>query len=326
MPPATLASPTATAVPGDAISAGIYLDDRSGPAELIRSYYNAINRKEYVRAYSYWNPTAASSHLAPFPRFQQGYTDTRSVELGLGSIGTGVGAGQIYYFVPVSLAVDTVGGATQQFVGCYSLHMANPGISMVPPYRSLAIEDATIQTVSAGENLSDLLAHACDAKTGGRPMPVRPAPTFSPTDIGKDRYLDDRSGPVEVIRSYYNAINRHEYARAYSYWNAGAAASQLPPFSQFEQGYASTTGVALTTGRVTSDVGAGQIYYSVPISLVATAADGATQTFVGCYQLHLGRPGFQAAPPFQPLGIRNAAVQQVPNDADTAALLGQACH
>ncbi|MGH6859926.1 MAG: hypothetical protein ACRECY_06700, partial [Phyllobacterium sp.] len=31
-------------------------------------------------------------------------------------------------------------------------------------------------------------------------------------------YLDDRSTPETVIKSYYNAINRQEYARAYSYY------------------------------------------------------------------------------------------------------------
>jgi hypothetical protein len=33
-------------------------------------------------------------------------------------------------------------------------------------------------------------------------------------------YLDDRSTPEAVISSYYNAINRAEYARAYSYFRA----------------------------------------------------------------------------------------------------------
>ncbi len=31
-------------------------------------------------------------------------------------------------------------------------------------------------------------------------------------------YLDDRSTPIQVLKSYYNAINRQEYVRAYSYW------------------------------------------------------------------------------------------------------------
>ena len=30
-------------------------------------------------------------------------------------------------------------------------------------------------------------------------------------------YLDDRSTPVQVIKSYYNAIDTQEYVRAYSY-------------------------------------------------------------------------------------------------------------
>ncbi|MGH2458834.1 MAG: hypothetical protein ACRDIY_08200 [Chloroflexota bacterium] len=153
------------------------------------------------------------------------------------------------------------------------------------------------------------------------------ATTATPLDDSSASvYLDDRSGPAALLRSYDNAINRREYARAYSYWEPGAAASQLPPFGQFQQGYTKTASVTLITGPVTSDPGAGQLNYSVPIALVATTTDGATQTFVGCYQLHLAQPGVQAVSPFQPLGIRHASVQQVANGADTTTLLGQACH
>ena len=60
-------------------------------------------------------------------------------------------------------------------------------------------------------------------------------------------------------------------------------------------------------------------------SLKAQMADGTTQTFAGCYQLHLSQPGVQGVPPFQPLGIRGASLPTVPNDSDPATLLGQGC-
>ena len=138
-------------------------------------------------------------------------------------------------------------------------------------------------------------------------------------------YLDDRSTPETLLASYANAINLGQYVRAYSYWEPSAAADQLPPYDDFAQGFANTESVEITTGTVTSDVGAGQIYYSVPVALVAKTTSGATQTFVGCYTFHLARPEIQSQPPFQPLGIRSASVQQVPNNADVAAMLLTAC-
>ena len=138
-------------------------------------------------------------------------------------------------------------------------------------------------------------------------------------------YLDDRSTAESVISSYYDVVNRREYTRAYSYWEPGAAETQLPPFDEFVAGYADTQSVDLTVGDVGTGVGAGQIYFSVPVTMVATQSDGSLQTFVGCYTLHLGRPQIQAVPPFQPLAIQRASVQQVDNDADTATLMGQAC-
>jgi hypothetical protein len=136
-------------------------------------------------------------------------------------------------------------------------------------------------------------------------------------------YVDDRSTPEAVIRSLYDAVNRREYARAYGYWEPGSP--DLPPFDQFEQGYADTVSVDLTIGDVVGGVGAGQLYFSVPVTLVATISDGSTQTFVGCYILHLGRPQLQAIPPFQPMAIQRANVRQVDADADTDTLMRETC-
>ncbi len=119
-------------------------------------------------------------------------------------------------------------------------------------------------------------------------------------------YLDDRSTPEAVIRSYYNAVNNREYARAYSYWEPAAAQRELPPFDEFASGFAETVFVEVTLGGVSSDVGAGQIYFMVPVSVVASLTDGTMQMFAGCYTLHLARPQLQAVPPFRPMAIQHA--------------------
>jgi hypothetical protein len=298
-----------------------YLDDRSTPESLLQSFYNAINRKEYARAYGYWDARAAGDKLPAFDQFAQGYADTASVQLTLGTVGSDAGAGQLYYNVPVVLVATHADGTTQTFAGCYTLHLGQPAIQGVPPFQPLAIVGATVQQAAAGTTVANLPAGTCPAAAATVP----PATPGDPAAIGANRYLDDRSSAESVVRSFYNAINRKEYVRAYSYWEPAAAATQLPPYDQFAQGYADTQGVNLTLGAVQTDAGAGQRYYRVPVVIVSKSSGAPVKTFVGCYTLHLASPDIQAAPPYHPLAISAAKVQPVPANATTADLLTQVC-
>jgi hypothetical protein len=114
------------------------------------------------------------------------------------------------------------------------------------------------------------------------------------------QYVDDRSTAVAVIQSFYNAIDRKEYARAWSYYADGQG---VPKFAAFQQGYATTAAVTVYFGTVTDDGAAGSTYYSVPVSLDAASTAGRHSYFAGCYTLRLANPAIQAAPPFQPLHI-----------------------
>ncbi len=140
-------------------------------------------------------------------------------------------------------------------------------------------------------------------------------------------YLDDRSNPIQLLKSYYNAINRKEYVRAYYYWgqNGNKTTSQPPPYPQFEAGYAKTKAVQLTTGKVTSDAGASNFVYQVPVKIVSTLTNGSKQAFVGCYTIRQVSPAAFGAPPFIPMYIKSAKIQQVPNKANTALLMQQSC-
>lgn len=142
---------------------------------------------------------------------------------------------------------------------------------------------------------------------------------------GTPPYLDDRSTPEQVLRSLANAIDRKEYDRAYSYWDPSTASGQVPPYPEFKAGYASTASVEMTFGKTTVGAAAGNLYFQVPTALVAHTTSGQTQTFVGCYTLHLSQPSVQDKPPYQPLDIRAGTLRQVPNDANTSTLLESAC-
>lgn len=133
-------------------------------------------------------------------------------------------------------------------------------------------------------------------------------------------YLDDRSDPVHLLKSYYNAINLGEYVRAYSYWEENPT-----PYRQFEAGFGKTKAVQLTTGKVTSDAAMQKVTFQVPVTLVTTLTNGSKQTFVGCYTIRQVSPKASSLPPFRPMHIDSAKIQQVSNKANTALLMQQSC-
>ena len=113
-------------------------------------------------------------------------------------------------------------------------------------------------------------------------------------------YKDDRSTPTAVIESLYNAINRHELVRAYSYWKGSP---EVATFQEFQKGYRQTVRTRLYTGTATSEGAAGSTYFTVPVAVRTVNSDGTTVVFAGCYTLRLADPKIQAVPPFQPMHI-----------------------
>ncbi|MHB9031962.1 MAG: hypothetical protein ACYC6L_02830 [Anaerolineae bacterium] len=327
--PSATASPSAT--PAGAgqvsdvnVSADMYLDNRSDAVSLLASLFNAINRHEYLRAYSYWEANGQNGRLT-FQQYTAGFANTASAALAVGQVTGGAAAGNLYYSVPAIVTATNTDGSVQVYTGCYLLHLGQPAIQGVPPFKPLAIEKGQLQLMPAGQDPAALVPDACAVVGIETGIALPPTPTFEPSDISTNRYLDDLSDPVQVLRSYYNAINRHEYLRAYSYWTKEAAAQQLKPYDQFAAGYADTAAVVLYTGTPTVDAGAGNRYYTVRVVIVATTASGETQTFAGCYSLHLGLPDIQATPPFVPVSIIKADLAQVDNASNIEQLLGESC-
>jgi hypothetical protein len=314
--PSPTASATAqpSAPSSTAPATNSYLDDRSNAAALIQSYYNAIGQRQYLRAYSYWEPSDA---LPPFATFQQGFADTTDVQVELGSVGGNAGAGQLYWSVPAAVLSTTTAGA-KSFVGCYTVHLARPELQAAPPFNPMSIQTGQLSAVASAAAARSTLPVACgNANATALPW------GNSSGGVDAANYVDDRTAGESVVRSYYNAVNRTEYTRAYSYWEAGA--SQLPAFAQFQAGYANTKSVTLLTKPGTIGAGAGQTFYTVPAVITASNSDGTTTIFSGCYTLHLGSPNAQATPPFQPLAIQSARVAQAASGSNTSDLLNSAC-
>ncbi|WP_123768634.1 hypothetical protein [Vulcaniibacterium tengchongense] len=114
-------------------------------------------------------------------------------------------------------------------------------------------------------------ADAAQPPAAGPPAPAAAEPT--PEDA------------VQVVRDYYAAIDRGDYARAYALWSDGGRASDRT-LEQFAQGFADTVSVeveVMAPGPV--DAGAGQRHIEVPVALTATHRDGGRHRFVGAYTL-----------------------------------------
>jgi hypothetical protein len=121
-----------------------------------------------------------------------------------------------------------------------------------------------------------------------------------PAAAAQPAYLDDRSTPEAVISSFYNAISRQEYARAWSYYEDGQG---VPKFAAFVTGYQNTASAKVTFGQSAQEGAAGSTYWTLPVSLDAVDTKGKHSYFAGCYTLRLANPAIQAEPPFQPLHI-----------------------
>ena len=58
-----------------------YVDDRSDAAAIVKSFYNAISRQEYARAWDYFGDQKPATS---FDKFVEGYADTERVDVATG--------------------------------------------------------------------------------------------------------------------------------------------------------------------------------------------------------------------------------------------------
>ncbi len=91
---------------------------------------------------------------------------------------------------------------------------------------------------------------------------------------------DYTGSPITLIESYYDAINRRDYPRAYGYWETPPNNASL---ADFTQGFASTASVRAFAGlSIRMEGAAGSVYASIPVVLVSSNTDGSQQVFAGC--------------------------------------------
>jgi hypothetical protein len=129
-------------------------------------------------------------------------------------------------------------------------------------------------------------------------------------------YKDNRSTAGELVRSLYDAINRHEYARAYDYF----AVPPAKDFEAFASGYADTERVDVIMGEVSSDGTAGTTFHAVPVVIKATDTKGGAKVFAGCYMVREVNAENQGTP-FRPLQIDKGVLKPAGKDDFSSSVL-----
>lgn len=245
----------ATAVP---LPMPVVYTNQTTPPDLLASYYNAINRQEYGRAYTYWN-------VAPFgqteTQFANGFADTRNVQVAIGLPYLYEGAaGSQYASLPTFLQATHSNSAPTYFIGCFVTRRTTPGISDDPQAALWHIQEATFAPTT------DL-----------NPAQLQ---TACKDTLPADFVYDNVSEAALLLGSYYDAINRQDYSRAYNYWRTPPQGSS---FEAFRDGFAQTTAVQVVVKLPLAEEGAaGTIYATLPTLLIANE-NGRSQTYVGYF-------------------------------------------
>jgi hypothetical protein len=129
-----------------------YLDDRSSPAQLVKSLYNAINRGEYGRAMSYFAERPAETAEA----FAETFRGTSHMDIVTGTpLGSGEGEDERFE-VPLAVAITAEDGGTRVLAGCYTVLGQAGTAEEFSPYR---IAEGLIEPTDAA--LAEALPERC---------------------------------------------------------------------------------------------------------------------------------------------------------------------
>ena len=126
-------------------------DNSSDPLATLASYYDAINARDYRRAFRYWDSPTTS-----FERFASGFADTDRVRVLVDPSARVEGAaGSSYADVSTIVVATTRTGTERVFAGCYVMRRSNV------QDRGWKIYRADVTQVASSARISRLLSQAC---------------------------------------------------------------------------------------------------------------------------------------------------------------------
>ncbi len=132
---------------------------------------------------------------------------------------------------------------------------------------------------------------------------------------------DDTISPVDTLASYYNAIENHDYLRAYNYWQSAPRT-----YADFVNGFADTVSIQLIVEPPTFiGIAAGSSYVEIPTVLIAEHTDGTVHTYAGCFVTRKSNLEPPAIPEEDTWHLYSANILEVANSSSIPALLANGC-
>lgn len=135
-------------------------------------------------------------------------------------------------------------------------------------------------------------------------------------------FYENRSGPLELMQSFYNAVNRGEYERAYGYVEQGQLKVTYDEFLQF---YQPISLVTTYFGTPTTEGAAGSIYGTLSFVAVATYKDSTVRTFYGCFTTRRTNDGIDPDPASTLWRIYDYKITEAPPNLPIAQMLEAGC-
>lgn len=133
-------------------------ENLSSPVDLLASYYNAINRQEYRRAYGYWETPPD-----PYNEFVRGFAETVNIQLIVQPpTRIGAAAGSRYVEIATVLIADHENGTQHTFAGCFITRKSNLRPPDIPSEDVWHLYDANLEEVSSTIAIPTLLVEACE--------------------------------------------------------------------------------------------------------------------------------------------------------------------
>jgi heat shock protein HslJ len=126
-------------------------DNRSDPVATLSSYYDAINSRDFRRAYRYWESPPSS-----YEQFEQGFADTDRVRLLIEPPPHLEGAaGSSFAEISTIVIATTRSGNERVFAGCYTLRKS------IVRDMGWQIYRGDVSVVPSSTRISRMLAQGC---------------------------------------------------------------------------------------------------------------------------------------------------------------------
>jgi heat shock protein HslJ len=126
-------------------------DDRSDPIATLSAYYDAINSRDFRRAYRFWESNPSS-----YEQFERGFADTDRVRILIEPPPRLEGAaGSSFAEISTIVVSTTRNGSERVFAGCYTLRRSNVRD------RGWQIYRGDLSVVPSTARMSRVLAQGC---------------------------------------------------------------------------------------------------------------------------------------------------------------------